>query len=100
MGVFLPLLPTTPFILLAAWCFYRTSPRMHSWLYRQPVLGPALVEWESSRSISRKTKVIATLTILLSLSFMWIKVQILAVKIGVTLFLAGVVAFICSRPEK
>lgn len=99
IGLFLPLLPTTPFVLLAAWCFVKSSPKAHQWLQRQPGLGPALRDWEQSRSIRRKTKVTAILLILISLGFMWCKVQILGLKIGVTLLLVAVSTFIITRPE-
>ena len=52
IGVFLPLLPTTPFLLLAAWLSMRSSPRLNQWLLRHPRLGPPLQQYLSERSIS------------------------------------------------
>jgi uncharacterized membrane protein YbaN (DUF454 family) len=59
IGVFLPLLPTTPFVLLAAACFARSSPRLHDWLLRHPVFGPAIRDWRDHRAIPRKGKIAA-----------------------------------------
>lgn len=59
IGVFLPLLPTTPFVLLAAACFARSSPRMHGWVLQSKLFGPILQDWEKNKCVSPKVKVLA-----------------------------------------
>lgn len=58
-GIVLPLLPTTPFVLLAAFCFGRSSPRFHAWLSGHPVFGPIIDNWRERRAIDRRSKLIA-----------------------------------------
>ncbi|MEI6485373.1 MAG: YbaN family protein [Sphingomonadales bacterium] len=58
-GVVLPLLPTTPFVLLAAYCFARSSPRLHAWLLANRTFGPLIRNWEQHRAIAPRAKLMA-----------------------------------------
>lgn len=60
LGIFLPLLPTTPFLLLASACFARGSERLHRWLLSHPVFGVYLANFEAGRGIPLRAKIIAT----------------------------------------
>ncbi|NQY86914.1 MAG: YbaN family protein [Colwellia sp.] len=66
LGVILPILPTTPFLLVAAACFAKSSPRMQKKLLANKTFGPLIYEWQQHRCIPRKAKRIALLTIILS----------------------------------
>ena len=59
VGIFLPLLPTTPFVLLAAFCFSRGSERWEAWMLNHPRFGPMVRDWEAHRSLTRRSKRIA-----------------------------------------
>src|SRR5262245_48191153 len=59
LGVLLPGLPTTPFLLGASYCFVRSSPRLHRWLRRSPVFGKFLHDWEVHRGIRTPVRVFA-----------------------------------------
>lgn len=59
IGVVLPGLPTTPFVLLAAACYAKASPRLHGWLLNHHFLGPMVRDWEQHRSLTRRTKTVA-----------------------------------------
>ena len=55
-GIFLPVLPTTPFVLLAAACAAKASPRFNRWLHQHTTFGPMVRNWEQKRAIPRKAK--------------------------------------------
>jgi uncharacterized membrane protein YbaN (DUF454 family) len=57
LGIFLPLLPTTPFLLLATACYARSSTRFHSWLLNNPVLGEYIRNYTEKRALTRRTKI-------------------------------------------
>lgn len=103
LGLFIRgLLPTTPFLLLAAYCYGRSSPRMYRWIYQHRVFGPILIDWEDHRSLSQRTKTIGIASvwigILLSIGILQLTVPpprlaylqslLVLVATGVTLFLA------------
>lgn len=64
LGAFLPLLPTTCFVLLAAWCFAKSSPKWHQRLCNNVWFGPSITEWEKNRCIPAKAKIIAITSML------------------------------------
>ncbi|MFW6109229.1 MAG: YbaN family protein [archaeon] len=72
IGIPLPILPTTPFILLSAWCFYRSSPKFHEWLINHPRLGPIVDEYADKEGMSRNSKIKA-------LAMTWIAVIVTTV---------------------
>jgi len=59
VGVVLPLLPTTVFLLIALWAFSKSSPRFHTWLYSHPRFGPVLHDWHMERAIPGYAKALA-----------------------------------------
>ena len=68
-GLFLPLLPTTPFLLLASSCFLRSSPRARRWLASNRWFGPTLRDWDEHRAVRRPVKVLAVVVVSVVLVF-------------------------------
>lgn len=101
LGAILPLLPTTPFLLVAAWAFGKSSERWRQWIYRQPTFGPLVKEWERHGVIPIWGKCAALGA--MAVSFGWLAysdrlpVWALAL-VGVTL--AAVAGFIATRPSR
>jgi len=95
-GVFLPILPTTPFMLLAAACFARGSTRFYNWLLNTKTFGPAILEWRTHRSIPYRVKIIAIVTmavtlsasILLAVKALWLQLllAVFGIALGVWLY--------------
>lgn len=94
LGVFLPLLPTTPFLLLASACFVRGSDRLHRWLLSNPLFGEYLRNIEDKKGIPLKGKIITLVLLWGSLTYsiyivklLLLKVMLAAIGIGVTVFI-------------
>jgi uncharacterized membrane protein YbaN (DUF454 family) len=69
IGAFLPLLPTTPFILLASYFFSKGSPRFHNWLINLKYFGGRIKNWEEHRTIDLKSKIISSALMLTILAY-------------------------------
>ncbi|WOB07941.1 YbaN family protein [Piscinibacter gummiphilus] len=75
IGIFLPLLPTTPFVLLAAFCFSRGSKRMEAWLVSHPRFGPMVHAWRRNRAVPLRAKQLATVMMAASATGSWFVVH-------------------------
>jgi uncharacterized membrane protein YbaN (DUF454 family) len=98
IGAFLPILPTTPFLILAAICFSKGSPRLHKWLIDHPWLGAPIRDWETNRVIRRRNKILATTMIAAGALFIYLQPSIPWVgKLGYTAVILPVLVFIWTR---
>jgi uncharacterized membrane protein YbaN (DUF454 family) len=66
LGFVLPVLPGTPFLLLSAWFFARSSEKWHQWLLASKLFGPIIHNWEAHRCISRRTKIVAIASMIIA----------------------------------
>lgn len=94
LGIFLPLLPTTPFLLLASACYLRGSDRLHGLLMRNRVLGPYIANMQNGRGIPLRAKISALIFLWVSLAFSawfipyaWMRVFLLIPGVAVTAYL-------------
>ena len=91
IGIFLPILPTTPFLIVALALFSKSSPRFHRMLLNNRWVGPPLRQWEETKSLPRKIKVRASLLIVVTFSvsiaiFSYdIRIQLLLVTVAIVL---------------
>ncbi|MFH1121386.1 MAG: YbaN family protein [Bacteroidota bacterium] len=92
-GIFIPLLPTTPFLLLSSWCFVRSSERMNHLLLHNRFLGPYIRNYKSGKGITLRNKIYSLLflwitistSIIFSFSFWWLRLGLLGIGLAVTI---------------
>lgn len=89
IGAILPVVPTVPFMILAAFCFAKGSPRFHHYLIHHPVFGAQIRAWEDHRAVPRKAKILATVMLCISLP---ITSYVLGAKLW---WISGVTIVIC-----
>lgn len=95
------MIPTTPFILLAAWCFSKGSERMHRWLLEHRTFGPMVRDWERHGVIRRRAKMLATAVIVPLVSYMTLFTDAPVWTVVVTIVLAVFgLGFVWTRPSR
>jgi uncharacterized membrane protein YbaN (DUF454 family) len=96
IGVFLPLLPTTPFLLVSAACFAKSSEKWHKWLLSNRIFGPIIRDWQDKKCISISTKIFAVSLVVLfggySIIFLLADIKL---KILCILLMATGLFFVC-----
>ena len=100
IGALLPLLPTTPFLILAVGCFARSSPRLEAWILNHAQFGPLVRKWQKHGAIPRPAKWVAVLSMMASYALLWFLLHptpLMAAGIGAVM--AGVGLWIATRPE-
>ena len=98
IGIFLPLLPTTPFLILAAACFVRSSPKFYQWLISHPHLGSYILHYLNGEGIPKRAKIIAIVMLWTSMGFstwlvvpiLWVKFLLIGIGIAVTIYILKV----------
>ena len=99
VGVVVPLLPTTPFVLLSAYCFARSSPRLHDRLMANRTFGPLIRNWEQHRAIAPRAKLLAVLSMAAVLGISFIVGAPERVIIIQAVILPATALFILTRPS-
>lgn len=100
-GVVIPGLPTVPFMLVALWAFSRSSARFHDWLYSHPLFGPPLQRWRDHRVIPVRAKVLAVVTMTISLAYMIFVADVSTWVVVVTvLVMISAATYILSQPSQ
>lgn len=99
IGIFVPLLPTTPLVLLAAFAFANSSETLHQWLLDHDVFGPLIDNWRRHRAISRNAKAMSVVSMVLILAISWFFGVAMPIIVVQALVLGCVAAFILTRPS-
>ena len=100
VGIFVPLLPTTGPLILAAWCFSKSSRRAEAWLLNHRVFGPAIIAWRYNGAIARKHKLMAVTGMGVGLVLFWLGAHPpLWLGLLVAAALIACAVFVWTRPE-
>ncbi|GAB2784700.1 YbaN family protein [Halomonas shantousis] len=99
VGLFLPVMPTTCFMLLAVWLASKGSPRFAMWIRQHPRFGPSIQAWECERAIPRHAKTLAAVMLGASMLLLAFVIESLLLRVALIVSLALLTAWIVTRPE-
>jgi uncharacterized membrane protein YbaN (DUF454 family) len=99
IGLIMPLMPGVVFLIVAAWCFARSSPRLEAWLLDHPTFGKPLRDWRAAGAIPRSAKMMACVGMTIGFGVFWFSVHpSLPLAAGVAVMFLACAAYVVSRP--
>jgi uncharacterized membrane protein YbaN (DUF454 family) len=99
IGLIMPLMPGVVFLIVAAWCFARSSPRLEAWLVDHPTFGKPLRDWRAAGAIPRSAKIMACVGMTIGFGVFWVSVHpSLPLAAGVAVMFLACAAYVVSRP--
>lgn len=98
VGIALPLLPTTPFLLLALYCATRGSESLQRWMFEHPRFGPMLREWDERQAIPLSGKVLSAVGLIAAGVMAWPRLSSVGAQVALVAALLAISAYVWSRP--
>ncbi|WP_455474218.1 YbaN family protein [Bartonella sp. B30(2025)] len=100
IGIILPIVPTIPFLLIASWCFSRSSPQFHDWLNNHRILGAFITQWKEKRAIPIFIKVFVVVSMTSGLLMFWVTIHpSLWLTLSVVAIFLLIVTYVITRPS-
>ena len=100
VGVFIPGIPTTIFLIIALWAFTKSSEKLRHWLLNHKRFGPILNNWQEHKVVPRRAKILMVLLMSLAVILFYYSSQSLILKIGLIIILVSVAIYVISLPSK
>ncbi|HYD33859.1 MAG TPA: YbaN family protein [Methylophilaceae bacterium] len=99
IGLFLPIVPTVPFVLLAAWASSKGWPQLEQYLLSHRYCGPQIRAWREHGAIARRAKYMAAIMIGGSIALLWLMPLRLALQVGISVIMVAVIIWVWTRPD-
>ena len=99
VGIFLPGIPTTPFLIVALWAFAKTSKKFHTWLLNHKRFGPILTNWESHKVVPRKAKILMVILQIFAVVMFHYSLQNIYLTAGLIIILLFVARYVLWLPS-
>ena len=99
IGIFVPGIPTTPFLIVALWAFAKTSKKFHTWLLNHKRFGPILSNWESHKVVPLKAKILMVILQIFAVVMFHYSLQNIYLTIGLIVILLFVARYVLRLPS-
>ena len=100
VGVFVPGIPTTIFLIIALWAFTKSSKKLRHWLFNHKRFGPILNNWQQHKVVPRRAKILMVVLMSLAVVLFYYSLQNLYLTIGLIIILVSVAIYVISLPSK
>ena len=100
VGIFVPGIPTTIFLIIALWAFTKSSKKLRYWLLNHKRFGPILNNWQEHKVVPRRAKILMVVLMSLAVVLFYYSLQNLYLTIGLIIILVSVAIYVISLPSK